>query len=132
MRACKSEHGMFSSANVCAAARLQIQVLGYVYNIYINYVKKNVKVKKNNGKDGVFIIHIYLCIYSDQDTEKSHQKMLFELVPEKNIGINALSSIYTYYWLPKLTKNQINRVAFLMRTSTHTYLCVCVCKYNTS
>ncbi len=45
--------------------------------------------------------------------------MLFELVPDKNIGINALRSIYASYWLPKLTKNknEINRVAFLMRTS---------------
>ena len=43
--------------------------------------------------------------------------MLFELVPDKNIGINPLRSIYTSHYLPKLNKNQINRVAFLMRTS---------------
>ena len=43
--------------------------------------------------------------------------MLYELVPDKNLGINALRSIYTSYYLPKLNDNQINRVAFLMRTS---------------
>ena len=43
--------------------------------------------------------------------------MLYELVPDKNIGINALRSIYTFNYLPKLNKNQIGRVAFLMRTS---------------
>ena len=53
----------------------------------------------------------------EQYTEKGLQKMLYELVPDKNIGINALRSIYTSFFLPKLNKNQINRVAFLMRTS---------------
>ena len=43
--------------------------------------------------------------------------MIYELIPDKNIGINALRSIYTSHYLPKLNKNQINRVAFLMRTS---------------
>jgi hypothetical protein len=52
-----------------------------------------------------------------QYTEKGLQKMLFELVPDKNIGFNALRSMYTSYWLTKLNKSQINRVAFLMRTS---------------
>ena len=32
-------------------------------------------------------------------------------------SINARRSIYTSHYLPKLNKNQINRVAFLMRTS---------------
>ena len=50
-------------------------------------------------------------------TEKGLQKMLFELVPDTNSGINALRSIYTSYWLPKLNKTEINRVAFFMRTS---------------
>jgi hypothetical protein len=53
----------------------------------------------------------------EQYTEKGLQKMLYELVLDKNIGINALRSIYTSYYLPKLNKNQINRVAFLMITS---------------
>jgi hypothetical protein len=39
------------------------------------------------------------------------QKTLLELVPDKNIGTNALRSIYTSYWLPTLIKNQTNRVA---------------------
>ena len=43
--------------------------------------------------------------------------MLYELVPDKNLGVNALRSIYTSYYLPHLLKYQINRVSFLMRTS---------------
>jgi hypothetical protein len=50
-------------------------------------------------------------------TEKGLQKMLYELVPEKNLGVNALRSIYTSHYLPHLLKYQINRVSFLMRTS---------------
>jgi hypothetical protein len=53
----------------------------------------------------------------EQYTEKGLQMFLYELVPDKNIGINALRSMYTSFFLPKLNKNQINRVAFLMRTS---------------
>jgi hypothetical protein len=43
--------------------------------------------------------------------------MLYELVPDKNLGVNALRSIYTSHYLPHLLKYQINRVSFLMRTS---------------
>jgi hypothetical protein len=63
---------------------------------------------------------IYLLFINnkgEQYTKKGLQKMLYELVPNKNTGINAFRSIYSSYWLPKLNKNQINRIAFLMRTS---------------
>jgi CTP:phosphocholine cytidylyltransferase-like protein len=43
--------------------------------------------------------------------------MLSDLLPNKNLGVNAIRSIYASYWLPKLNKNQITRVAFLMRSS---------------
>jgi hypothetical protein len=61
--------------------------------------------------------YLFINNKSEQYTEKGLQKMLFELVPDKNIGINALRSNYTSHYLPKLNKNQIHRVAFLMRTS---------------
>lgn len=53
----------------------------------------------------------------EQYPEKGLPKMLYELVPDKNLGINALRSIYTSHYLPKLYEDQINRVAFSMRTS---------------
>jgi hypothetical protein len=52
--ACASEHGMFSSAKVCAAARLQIQVLGHVcMYIHTYYVLT---------KPPMPIIHTYVCV----------------------------------------------------------------------
>jgi hypothetical protein len=61
----------------------------------------------------------YLFINTDGKlySEKGLQKMLYDLLPDKNIGVNALRSIYASYWLPKLNKNQITRIAFLMRSS---------------
>jgi hypothetical protein len=53
----------------------------------------------------------------EQYTEEGLQIFLYELVPDKNIGVNALRSIYTSHYLPKLNTNQLNRLAFLMRTS---------------
>jgi hypothetical protein len=61
--------------------------------------------------------YLFINNKGEQYTEKGLQKMLFELVPDKNIGINALRSIYTSHYLPRLNKNKIIRVAFLMRTS---------------
>lgn len=51
-------------------------------------------------------------------TEKGLQKMLSELLQNKNSG-GKRSTVYIYisYWISKLTKNQINRVVFLMRSS---------------
>ena len=36
---------------------------------------------------------------------------------DKNIGVNSLRSSYASYWLPKCTANQVQRIAYLMRTS---------------
>ena len=43
--------------------------------------------------------------------------MLYDLLTEKNIGINSLRSSYISHWVPKLNANQVQRVAYLMRTS---------------
>ena len=45
--------------------------------------------------------------------------MLYDLMKDKNkhIGINSLRSSYASYWLPRCTANQVQRIAFLMRTS---------------
>ena len=43
--------------------------------------------------------------------------MLYDLMKNKNIGVNSLRSSYASYWLPKLNQNQVQRIAFLMRTS---------------
>ena len=50
-------------------------------------------------------------------SEKGLQKMLSDLLPNKNLGVNSIRSIYTSYWLPKINTNAAKRVAFLMRSS---------------
>lgn len=50
--------------------------------------------------------------------EKSLQKMLSELVHNKRLGVHVFRSVYISHWIPKLNKNQINRVLFFMRSST--------------
>jgi len=82
--------------------------------------KNNVELLLLNILESVKVYpHEYLFINNrgEQYTEKGLQKMLFELVPEKNIGIKALLSIYTSHNYPKLTKNKLNRVEFLMHTT---------------
>jgi hypothetical protein len=61
----------------------------------------------------------YLFINTDGNlySEKGLQKMLSDLLPNKNLGVNAIRSIYTSYWLSKITTNAIRHVAFLMRSS---------------
>ena len=115
------------------------------YAIYIDdlnhiwvYLNKSIKFHKpihfninDDSKDNVELLSLnilesvklypreFLFINNkdEQYTEKGLQTMLYELVPDKNIGINALRSIFTYHYLPKLNKNQINRVEFIIRTS---------------
>jgi hypothetical protein len=85
-----------------------------------SYSKDNVELLILNILESVKLHprqYLFINNKGEQYTEKGLQKMLYELVPDKNIGINALRSIYTSHYLPKLNKNQINRVSFLMRTS---------------
>ena len=61
----------------------------------------------------------YLFINSNNEpyTEKALQKILYELIPDKKLGVNVMRSSYVSYWFDKLNKLQLERVAFLMRTS---------------
>ena len=45
--------------------------------------------------------------------------MLYELLNDKNIGVNSLRSSYCSYYLNKVNKNQVDRIAFIMRSSPH-------------
>jgi hypothetical protein len=85
-----------------------------------SYSKDNVELLILNIIESVKLYprqYLFINNKGEPYTEKGLQKMLYELVPDKNIGVNALRSIYTSYYLPKLNKNQINRISFLMRTS---------------
>ncbi len=108
--------------------------------IYLNTIKKQHKAIKYNLNDPIIksfsgdnvdnlilmiieSVKLYprdqLFINTDGNlySEKTLQKMMSDLLPNKNLGVNAIRSIYASYWLPKLNKNQITRIAFLMRYS---------------
>jgi hypothetical protein len=108
--------------------------------VYLNTVKKMHKPIKFNLNDPIIksfsgdnvdkLIELiiesvklypreYLFINTDNDpyTEKGLQRMLTELLPNKNLGVNAIRSIYASHFLPKINTNAAKRVAFLMRSS---------------
>ena len=62
----------------------------------------------------------YLFINSNNEpySEKSLQRMLYDLLKEKAIGVNSLRSSYASKWVPKCNANQVQRIAYLMRTSS--------------
>ena len=64
----------------------------------------------------------YLFINSNNKeyTEDGLKKMLKEITKEKNIGVNALRSAYVSKYFNKLNKLQLERIAFLMRSSVST------------
>ena len=61
----------------------------------------------------------YLFINSKNEpySEKGLQKMLYDLMKDKNIGVNSLRSSYFSYWIPRCNANQVQRIAYLSRTS---------------
>ena len=86
-----------------------------------SYSKENVDLLINNIIESLLEYpRLFLFINSTNDkyTEKGLQKMLYELLNDKNIGVNSLRSSYVSYYLDKVNKNQLDRIAFIMRTST--------------
>ena len=61
--------------------------------------------------------YIFINSKDEPYTEKGLQRMLYDLLSNKNIGVNSLRSSYLSYWIPKLNANQVQRIAYLMRTS---------------
>ena len=64
----------------------------------------------------------YLFINSNNEeyTEDGLKKMLKDITKDKNIGVNSLRSVYVSHYFNKLNKLQLERVAFLMRSSVGT------------
>jgi hypothetical protein len=64
----------------------------------------------------------YLFINSNNElySEDGLKKMLKDITKEKNIGVNSLRSAYVSHYFNKLNKLQLERVAFLMRSSVGT------------
>jgi hypothetical protein len=61
--------------------------------------------------------HLFINTDGNLYSEKGLQRMLADLLPGKNLGVNSIRSIYASYWLPKINNNQAKHVAFLMRSS---------------
>jgi hypothetical protein len=108
--------------------------------IYLNTIKKQHKAIKFNLSDDIIrsfsggnvdkliemIIEsvnlyprqfLFININDEPYTEKGLQKLLFDILPDKNLGVNAIRSIYTSHYMPKINTNQAKRLAFLMRSS---------------
>ena len=108
--------------------------------IYYNTIKKNHKPIEFNLNDAVIksyskkyvellidtIIesvndyprkYLFINTKNEPYAEKSLQRMLYDLMKDKNIGVNSLRSSYASYWLPRCNANQVQRMAYLMRTS---------------
>jgi hypothetical protein len=64
----------------------------------------------------------YLFINSKNElySEDGLKKLLKDITKEKNIGVNSLRSAYVSHYFNKLNKLQLERVAFLMRSSVGT------------
>ena len=56
-------------------------------------------------------------LYSEDELKK---KMLKDITKDKNIGVNSMRSAYVSHYFNKLNKLQLERVAFLMRSSVGT------------
>ena len=64
--------------------------------------------------------YLFINSKNEQYTEDGLKKMLYDITKDKNIGVNALRSAYVSYYFNKLNKLQLERVAFLMRSSVGT------------
>ena len=63
---------------------------------------------------------LFINSSNKQYTEDGLKKLLKEITKEKNIGVNALRSAYVSHYFNKLNKLQLERIAFLMRSSVGT------------
>ena len=88
-----------------------------------SFSKKNINTLINNIIESLTEYpREYLFINSNnkQYTEDGLKKLLKEITNEKNIGVNALRSAYVSKYFNKLNKLQLERIAFLMRSSVGT------------
>ncbi len=86
-----------------------------------SFSKDNVDLLINNIIESLLEYpreYLFINSTNDKYTEKGLQRMLYELLNDKNIGVNSLRSSYVSYYLDKVNKNQLDRIAFIMRTST--------------
>jgi len=65
-------------------------------------------------------VELFINSSNNKYTAKSLQRALYELLPDKNIGVNSIRSAFVSYWWNKLNRIQIDRVAYIMRTSVST------------
>ena len=98
-----------------------------IYNLnddVINtFSKKNVKILINNIIESLKEYpreYLFINSKNEQYKEDRLKKMLYDITKDKNIGVNALRSAYVSYYFNKLNKLQLERVAFLMRSSVGT------------
>jgi hypothetical protein len=65
-------------------------------------------------------IDLFINSNNNLFSDDGFKKMLKDITNDKNIGVNSLRSAYVSYYSNKLNKLQLERVAFLMRSSVST------------
>jgi len=85
-----------------------------------SFSKKNVNTIINDIIESVSVYprkYLFINSKNEKYSNKSLQRILYDLLDEKNIGVNSFRSAYISHWFDKLSTIQQERVAFLMRTS---------------
>ena len=87
-----------------------------------SYSESNINILIENIVESVELYprkYLFETSTGKQYEEKSLQRALYELVPDKNLGVNGFRSSYYTYWYYKINKNQLDRAAFFSRTTVN-------------
>jgi len=79
-----------------------------------SYSESNINILIENTVESVELYprkYLFETSTGKQYEEKSLQRALYELVPDKNLGVNGFRSSYYTYWYYKINKNQLDRAA---------------------
>jgi len=88
-----------------------------------SFSKSNVNLLINNIVESLEVYprtELFINSKNELYSEDGLKKMLKEITNDKNIGVNSLRSAYVSHYFNKLNKLQLERVAFLMRSSVGT------------
>ena len=88
-----------------------------------SFSKNNVNTLINNIVESLETYprtELFINSNNELYSEDGLKKLLKDITKDKNIGVNSLRSAYVSHYFNKLNKNQLDRVAFLMRSSVGT------------
>jgi len=87
------------------------------------FSKPNINTLISDIKESIELYpreYLFINTKNELYKEKTIQKLFYELLDNKNLGVNAFRSIYISYYFNKLSRLQLERVAAFMRSSVTT------------